>query len=208
MGEKGDKDKQQQREFITRCREVLCLAEQALNDEADGGRAAEMARLLKEIKAEGLKTNDLIVLSGDSDGGKVRELSINGSEPLPLKRREFLFLLVLARERKAGGGFLSVNEILDRIQNMTVPINVENGLATDGGFWSSPSYPDIYTLVSGLRNKLFALGRTPDLIENSTTKGGGYRLSTSSTNVSIQLSGDREAFPPAFFDFDNKAQGD
>jgi len=145
-----------------------------------------MSQAIVEIRKQGLKTNDIIVIAGDQDGAKKRELTINGADPLQLERREFVFLLVLALERKAGGGYLSVKEILDRIQEKNIQSNAKEGLDADEGFWPYPTPADIYTLVSGLRGKLTVLGHAADLIENGL-RGAGYRLSTRAANVSVSL---------------------
>ena len=160
-------------------------------------QALQRELMLYELRKERLRANDVVVLRGSVGPQDTRELLVNGHDPIRLKRREFLFMQVLANERQAGGGFLSVHELVERIQAETNRINKTNkrvDAQTDPneGFWVTPTAEDLYTIVFDLRAKLRAAGLNDELIENGP-RGKGYRLSTPAANIEVLVEMESDA---------------
>ncbi len=138
---------------------------------------------LSEITRHTLKTNDIVTLHGGPGRSDTRSLSINGSGPIGLARREFLFLLVLFRHRKSHGQFLSMEKIL----NLLILLKEEELGAGFASFWIDPTPEDVFRIVRELRAKIAEAGHNAKLLENS--HGAGYRLSTASCNVVVEYDG-------------------
>ena len=138
---------------------------------------------IKEMKKLLLKTNDIFVLIGNTNGKGTRQLLINGMAPIKIDRREYLVLYLLALERSGGGGFLRVDDLIEKIIAINERANEEDGLIEERRmFWPYPSDSEIYTVVCRLRGKLEAYGHAGDLIENAVGESG-YRLSTAAANI-------------------------
>jgi hypothetical protein len=137
---------------------------------------------LQEMTRENLLTNDIVTLRGGYGKDESHKVAVNGFEPVLLNRREFLVALVLFRERRKKGGYLTTSDIIKRI-DAEMDGNAEEGYRE---FWPSAVPTDIYRIITELRGKLVKAGCNGDILE-AGQRGTGYRLSTVARNVQIEL---------------------
>lgn len=128
-------------------------------------------------------SKDCLCLKGDPYGKGKRELTINGSSPVRIDRRQWLVLQVLAKERQAGGEYLSAAAILERIQNINEAFNTSHGFEQETQqFWPSPDTTELYAVIKKLRDTFLAGGCKKELLENAG-RGKGYRLCLPSDSI-------------------------
>lgn len=162
--------------------------------ESDARRREQSAA---ESRARRLKTNDLVGLRGGLGRDDARTLEVNGLEPIPLSRREFLFLLALAHDPQPllwtlegfeRAGYVSMERLLKRVAAMQSRWLKAAGLEGTDAFWMFPSDEDMRCLARIIRVKLDKAGANPKLLETGVARRG-YRLSTAHRQISIELSG-------------------
>jgi len=136
---------------------------------------------LKEIREEKLLTNDNVEIFGGLGENDLRLLRVNGSDWLPLERREFILLKILekhALDRREARNTLQ--HVPDSFLRVSVIINRVDALRASrkelGEFWVDIIDTDIHRVVSELRAKLSRRGLNPNLIETGPHHAG-YRLS-------------------------------
>ena len=146
---------------------------------------------LSELKANEYKTNDLAEVSGGFNAPE-KHLKINGAPTIHLTKAEFVLFLVLAAHGRClrglsaprqivGGKFLSAEDILRAVDAWR---SVEPRLTV---FWTNATFNDVHRTVSELRKKIRLSGANPKIIETGPKGEGGFRLSTSPHNVTIDL---------------------
>jgi len=146
---------------------------------------------LTELKENEYKTNDLVELSGGFNAPE-KHLKINSAPTVHLTKSEFVLFLILAAHGRClrglsapwqivGGKFLSAEDILRAVDAWR---NVEPRLT---GFWTNATFAEVHRTVSELRKKIRQSEANPNIIETGPKGQGGYRLSTSPHNVTIEL---------------------
>lgn len=121
-----------------------------------------------EVLRAGYKTNDLVVLDGQT-------MFVNGIGPIGLDRREAVLIRLLAEFARGACRhkhlFLATARIVEMAERWFPHA------------WNQPDAADVFAVVNRLRRKLAKRGLNKCLIENSP--GDGYRLSTPVWNLRL-----------------------
>jgi hypothetical protein len=150
-------------------------------------REKEVLARMSELREEGLKTNDLVVLEGSPAPGSIRQLRVNGSEPIKLSRREYLAALVLCLHRlgrlPSGSDpdlpFLAAFDLLAEVESL------RPWMGEDSRFWKYPVPQDIHRSIRDMRAKLETAKLNPALF-GTGPRPSGYRLATLARNVVVR----------------------
>ena len=164
-----------------------CVEEDAELSELEGRTPEKKGftreRALREMREKRLLTNDLVELACGATSQPA--FRVNGRIYVPLKRREYVVLRILAEHRQAGGDYLSAKEIADLILAEALrKYDKDEAKALDEGFWENADEQDVYKAMSSLREKLRIKGVPDELLERGV-RGVGYRLSTPAQNITF-----------------------
>jgi len=132
----------------------LCLA-------APTHMAPDLGLLEAHHQAAGLLSRDHVQLIGF-------DLRINGRAVSLTKRQAVLSAILIRHALRGDADFLPTVRIIEEIE------------ADFADAWWMPTPEDIHTCVCSLRKKI---GLSRDLLESSTAKAGGLRISTPRENI-------------------------
>ena len=147
--------------------------------------------LLSVIRHGGFLTNDLVEVSG-SLRGSMKHIRVNGARGINLTKPEFLVLYVLAAHSRTLAGLTTPRKTEIEAEVYLSAKDIVSVLETwareDPALSWNTSSEAVHSAIWKLRGRLAEAGLNQNLIETrSREEGGGYRLSTASFNVDIQL---------------------
>lgn len=147
--------------------------------------SGHLPRPMKPLRAGNYPTNDLVYLQCDLRGGVNGTLYVNGLEPIDLRPKQIVVLLLLVQ---CMPEYMSAEDIAQLVTTERDRLLLKEGCCPLEQWWRYPVAEDVRRAVCQVRTALKRRKGNQNLIE-SGPRGLGYRIGTPTHCVFVALRG-------------------